>query len=301
MANEAFEQGTLFTQADFSILLNESITTIGRYIKQLLEEDIIVPTRGNRMDIGPGTSHKAKIVELYLKGYEFTDIKRNTRHSSESIARYLKEFARVAALHKEGYSLGQIRRITEHSERLVKEYLELYEQYKNAEDCKQRLGEILSRYFREKKFEGKSESKGSDVKMRGSELNREERFNMIRRKLEQGMKEEIKALIERDYSMISGEKVREMFASDILRLIEQRQDYAMDIDSGQVMWLGVKREERQNYGKNASNTEIVPVKLTLLSTEDIDMLPSGFTKREVREKRIIRLLKEGYLKKGSKQ
>jgi len=137
--------------------------------------------------------------------------------------------------------------------------------------------------------------------MRGSELNREERFNMIRRKLEQGMKEEIKALIERDYSMISGEKVREMFASDILRLIEQRQDYAMDIDSGQVMWLGVKREERQNYGKNASNTEIVPVKLTLLSTEDIDMLSSGFTRREVREKRIIRLFKEGYLKKGSKQ
>jgi len=127
--------------------------------------------------------------------------------------------------------------------------------------------------------------------MRGSELNREERFNMIRRKLEQGMKEEIKALIEKDYSMISGEKVREMFASDILRLIEQRQDYAMDIDSGQVMWLGVKREERQNYGKNASNTEIVPVKLTLLSTEDIDMLSSGFTKREVREKRIIRLLR----------
>ena len=42
--------------------------------------------------------------------------------------------------------------------------------------------------------------------MRGSELNREERFNMIRRKLEQGMKEEIKALIEKDYSMISGEK-----------------------------------------------------------------------------------------------
>jgi len=75
----------------------------------------------------------------------------------------------------------------------------------------------------------------------------------------------------------------------------------MDIDSGQVMWLGVRREERQNYGKNASNTEIVPVKLTLLSAEDIDMLSSGFTRREVREKRIIRLFKEGYLKKGSKQ
>ena len=30
-------------------------------------------------------------------------------------------------------------------------------------------------------------SNGGDVKMRGSELNREERFNMIRRKLEQGL------------------------------------------------------------------------------------------------------------------
>ena len=48
--------------------------------------------------------------------------------------------------------------------------------------------------------------------MLGSELNREERFSMIRRKLEQRMKEEIKALIERDYSMISGEKVREMLS-----------------------------------------------------------------------------------------
>ena len=54
---------------------------------------------------------------------------------------------------------------------------------------------------------------------------------------DRGMKEEIKALIERDYSMISGEKVREMFANDILRLIKQRQDFAVNIDSGQVLWL----------------------------------------------------------------
>ena len=136
------------------------------------------------------------------------------------------------------------------------------------------------------------------MKMRGSELNQEERFKMIRRKLEQGMKEDIKALIEKDYSMISGEKVKEMFASDILRLIEQRHDYAMNIDSGQVMWLGVKKEEKQNYGKNASNTEIVLVTLTLLAPSDIDMLSSGFTMREVREKRMVRLFKEGYEQGG---
>lgn len=133
--------------------------------------------------------------------------------------------------------------------------------------------------------------------MREAELDQEERFRRIRRKLEQGMKEEIKTLIEKDYSMISGEKVREMFASDILRLIEQRQDYTSNLDSGQVLWLGVKRKERQNYGKNAS-TEIVPVKLTLLSPEDIDMLSSGFTARELREIRMVRLFKEGYEQGG---
>jgi len=56
--------------------------------------------------------------------------------------------------------------------------------------------------MREKNFE-RGKSKGGDVKMRGSELNKEERFNMIRRKLKQEMKEEIKTLIEQDYSMIS--------------------------------------------------------------------------------------------------
>lgn len=134
--------------------------------------------------------------------------------------------------------------------------------------------------------------------MWGSELNQEERFKMIRRKLEQGMKEDIKALIEKDYSMISGEKVKEMFASDILRLIERRQDYVMKIDSGQVLWLGVKKEEKQNYGKNASNTGIVPVTLSLLAPSDIDMLSSGFTMREVRERQMVRLFKEGYEQGG---
>jgi len=53
--------------------------------------------------------------------------------------------------------LDQIRRITEHSERLVKEYLEQYEWYKNDEDCKQRLGVILSRYSRKNLDGGKTE------------------------------------------------------------------------------------------------------------------------------------------------
>lgn len=151
LANEALEQGVYLTQADLSILLGESIKTICRHCKQLKDEDIIVPTRGNRMDIGPGTSHKTKIVEMYLKGYEFTDIKRNTRHSSNSILRYLNEFSRCAILYNEKYSLNQIRMITERSERLVREYIELYKLMKRNKESKERLGELLNN-IKEKKM-----------------------------------------------------------------------------------------------------------------------------------------------------
>ncbi|MFA5295278.1 MAG: DUF1670 domain-containing protein [Methanoregulaceae archaeon] len=98
ITNEAYDQGGALTQADLSILLGESLRTISSRIAELKTEGIIVPTRGNKKDIGPGISHQVTIVELYLKGHDFTDIKRRTRHSSESISRYLNDFAKVACL-----------------------------------------------------------------------------------------------------------------------------------------------------------------------------------------------------------
>ena len=133
ITNEAFDQGGLLTQVDLSILLGESPRTIGRRIQELQNEGICVPTRGTRMDIGPGISHKTKIVEMYLDGYDFTDIKRRTRHSSESITRYLRDFARVMVLCERGHSPREIRIITDHSDRLVREYLDLYQRMNTME------------------------------------------------------------------------------------------------------------------------------------------------------------------------
>ncbi|MEW5937368.1 MAG: DUF1670 domain-containing protein [Candidatus Thermoplasmatota archaeon] len=152
LTNEAFDQGGLLTQADLAILLGESPRTIGRRIQDLEDGGIIIPTRGNRMDIGPGISHKTKIVEMYTQGYEFSDIKRRTRHSSESITRYLKDFARVMVLHERGHNPKEIRIITEHSDRLVREYLELYEQL-NVEENQEMLDQLRAMY-REKKNDG---------------------------------------------------------------------------------------------------------------------------------------------------
>lgn len=68
------------------------------------EQGIEVPTRGSIQDIGPTVSHKTKIIELYLKEYEYTDIEQRTRHTGDAIKRYINE--------------------------VIQEYLSLYETYK---------------------------------------------------------------------------------------------------------------------------------------------------------------------------
>jgi len=150
LTNEAFDQGALLTQADLAIILGESLRTITRKCAELKDEDIIVPTRGNRQDIGPGITHKTKIVEMYLKGYDFTEIKRNTRHSSESISRYLNDFARVAVLEDKGHTLNEMRIITGHSEHLIKDYLELKTKL-TSKESEVRMNQLMARFDTRKK------------------------------------------------------------------------------------------------------------------------------------------------------
>ena len=100
-----------------------------RDARELRKAGKVVMTRGWRHDMGPGTSHKAQVIELYLKGYQFTEIELKTNHSETSVRRYLKDFVQVLALRHQGFSIAQIRQVTGFSERLVGEYLELYEHY----------------------------------------------------------------------------------------------------------------------------------------------------------------------------
>lgn len=145
ITGEAFAQGVLLTQADVSMLLGQSLRTIMRYIRELESDGETVPTRGKWKDIGPGVSHKKRIVELYLRGDEYTDIGRKTKHSSEAIMRYIKDFARVLVLYEAGYSRDEIRVVSGLSEKVLGEYLELIEMYK-GEAYEERLDQLRGIY-----------------------------------------------------------------------------------------------------------------------------------------------------------
>ncbi len=141
ITQEAREQNALLTVKDLVKLLKSSYSTVKRDVKALRGKGLYVPLRGIVRDIGP-SSHKSKIVELYVKGYTPSEIQRLTRHSLKSIERYIKDFSRVSILTERGESVDNIRLIVGISERLVREYQELYNKYKDGEH-KQRIDDLV--------------------------------------------------------------------------------------------------------------------------------------------------------------
>ena len=61
------------TQEDIAAkLLNCSVRTVRRDIKALAKRGVIVPTRGQQKDIGPGVSHKVEAVRLFMERRTYT-------------------------------------------------------------------------------------------------------------------------------------------------------------------------------------------------------------------------------------
>ena len=132
MSHEALDQGGLLTQEDLAELLTTSPRTVRSDIANLRKEGVSVPTRGYYRDIGRGPSHKAVIVGLWLKGYEYSEIEVKTHHSPASIQNYIENFRKVSYL-KDKMKIEDIRQVTGLSERLIREYLDLYKEHPDSD------------------------------------------------------------------------------------------------------------------------------------------------------------------------
>ena len=139
LTQEAYDQEALLSHEDLAVLLTTSPATVKRDIRALKQSGYFVMTRGAKHDMGPGTSHKTQILELYFKAYTFTEIEKKTNHSERAVYRYLKDFTQVATLHHQDFPDAQIRLITHFSDRLIREYLALYKEYQHTD----RMTELL--------------------------------------------------------------------------------------------------------------------------------------------------------------
>lgn len=117
---------------------------------------------------------------------------------------------------------------------------------------------------------------------------------MIEAKVTSSLKGSIMELIQRDYQFIAGDKIQSMFAEDLVGLVKKciREPWRMDV--GQVLWYGAKVSEKPHYGRSSRNTPLTPVVLTLISREDLEMKKAGYSDREIRQEKIVRLFKEAY-------
>ncbi len=116
----------------------------------------------------------------------------------------------------------------------------------------------------------------------------------VRAKLSSGLHQAVLTLLNEQYQFVAGDKVQNIFAEDLVSLVMNYWEGAEKLDPGQIKWLAAGTGEKPHYGKTARNTKFVPVTLTLLSMEDVEMMSAGFSEREVRERRIVRLFEEAF-------
>jgi hypothetical protein len=160
MTEESMDQGGVLTQEDAARLLQTGVRTIRRDVLALRGQGHWVPTRGAVKEIGGGQSHKAKIVEMYLRRMTYSEIVRRARHAPSSVKRYVETFGRVVVLWEKGVrDEGEIAYVVGVSERLAREYLQLRERY-DCPEYRDRLEEIARQVRRALSGDGE-EKRGS--------------------------------------------------------------------------------------------------------------------------------------------
>lgn len=144
LTDEAYGQGGLLTQEDLARLLQVSSRTIRSDISELISDGNTIHTRGFDHDIGRGLSHKTRIVDLYLSGYAYATIMRQTRHGAHSIKRYVSTFGRLLLLLNHDITdLSELSRLLNQSERLTEEYLVLFNKHKKGDKWPRVYVELL--------------------------------------------------------------------------------------------------------------------------------------------------------------
>jgi len=127
LANEAFQQGGLLTVEDLANrLINCGERTLSRDLCALRARNIILPLRSTIKDMGRAISHRALIVEQWLRGKEYEQIAKTTHHSIPSVQNYVGKFKRIVALAKQDFDIHSISFLVKISVPLAQQYYKLY-------------------------------------------------------------------------------------------------------------------------------------------------------------------------------
>jgi hypothetical protein len=130
VVKSARSQGGLLSGAEVALLLNLSLTTLGRYLRRYYERHReVLPMKGYVLDQGSNPTHKGIIIEMYEQAVSPADIVLKTGHTQEAVDRYIKGYDQVLALSRKKHDAVSISQITGRSINVVRQYLQLVKDF----------------------------------------------------------------------------------------------------------------------------------------------------------------------------
>jgi len=99
-------------------------------------------------------------------------------------------------------------------------------------------------------------------------------------------------LLYTEYRFLGGKRVVKMIVNDVKGLIEQF--FPDNLEVGQVIWPAVSVDESHEQHKKIEDHKIIPVRLNLVTREDMEKLEKKVNRNEIEKTRAIRLFNEAY-------
>jgi len=146
VCREAYEQGAVLSIEDVASVLFLSESTVKRYKRALERAGTPLILRGDTADMGPGTCHRDRIVELFLQGYSETEVAQRMNHALENVECYLRDFIRVCLLLAGNYKPGIVARITHLSKSKVLAIEAAYQRLSQDSFYQEPLSKVLEMY-----------------------------------------------------------------------------------------------------------------------------------------------------------
>ncbi|MCL7414271.1 MAG: DUF1670 domain-containing protein [ANME-2 cluster archaeon] len=102
-----------------------------------------------------------------------------------------------------------------------------------------------------------------------------------------------------EYGFLGGREVIELIVNDLIKIVGEHQLPLSRVKKGQILWQAVAKDETSSYGKSMSDTRTIPVILTLVSDEEINMRINGSSITQIRKNVTERIMKEADEQRGT--
>ncbi len=102
----------------------------------------------------------------------------------------------------------------------------------------------------------------------------------------------------RECPQIGGQLSRQVLVKSVSDLVSEFYPETSHLKQGQTLWTTVDRRETSSYGKSIRNTQLRPVVLDLVRTDDIKERAAGKKLRDIKKEATVRLCEQAYRQDG---